>query len=81
MKRPYHESSMRNWEQPDEGGAMVKIDCRVPESLRDELEAACEERGHPTRSAGIREALRDWVDASPADDLEDGRNGGGLDGG
>lgn len=40
---------------------MEKINVRVPETLLEQIDDAWERRGYSSKSAAIRDALRDWV--------------------
>ncbi len=58
---------------------MEKLNVRVPESLRKQLDEEWERRGYSSKSEAIRDALRDWL-TPPArlseqtlDDLEESR--------
>ncbi|AWB28575.1 ribbon-helix-helix protein, CopG family [Halococcoides cellulosivorans] len=59
---------------------MAKIDVRVPAPLLDAIEEEYPRRGYASRSAAIRDALRDWVTPSPQlsegtlDDLVESRD-------
>jgi len=59
---------------------MAKIDVRVPAPLLDAIEDEYARRGYSSRSAAIRDALRDWVNPSPQlsegtlDDLVESRD-------
>jgi Arc/MetJ-type ribon-helix-helix transcriptional regulator len=41
---------------------MQKINVRVPEALLDRIDAEWERRGYASKSAAIRDALREWAD-------------------
>jgi Predicted transcriptional regulators containing the CopG/Arc/MetJ DNA-binding domain and a metal-binding domain len=45
---------------------MEKINVRVPEALLERIDDEWEQRGYASKSAAIRDALREWV-ATPAD--------------
>ena len=63
----------------DAGEPMEKIDVRVPATVLESLDEEYARRGYASRSAAIRDALRDWLDPSPElsaeilDDLEESR--------
>lgn len=42
-------------------GWMEKINVRVPELLLNRIDEEWERRGYSSKSAAIRDALRDWV--------------------
>lgn len=44
---------------------MEKIDVRVPGEILDAIDEEYSRRGYATRSAAIRDALRDWLNPSP----------------
>lgn len=46
-------------------GPMEKIDVRVPAAVLEAIDEEYSRRGYASRSAAIRDALRDWVDPSP----------------
>jgi metal-responsive CopG/Arc/MetJ family transcriptional regulator len=48
----------------DNTDEMVKIDCRVPESLLRAIDETYDQRGYSSRSEAIRDALRDWLKPS-----------------
>lgn len=52
-------------DDPGDGDRMEKIDVRVPASVLEAIDEEYDRRGYPSRSAAIRDALRDWVDPSP----------------
>lgn len=41
---------------------MQKINVRVPEALLERIDAEWERRGYASKSAAIRDALREWAD-------------------
>lgn len=43
---------------------MEKINVRVPEPLLERIDEEWERRGYTSKSAAIRDALRDWVNPS-----------------
>lgn len=44
---------------------MEKIDVRVPASVLEAIDEEYDQRGYASRSAAIRDALRDWLNPSP----------------
>lgn len=45
---------------------MEKIDVRVPAAVLEEIDQEYSKRGYSSRSAAIRDALRDWLNPSVA---------------
>lgn len=49
-----------------EGDRMEKIDVRVPAEILEGIDEEYSRRGYASRSEAIRDALRDWLNPSPA---------------
>lgn len=49
-------------DEPGNGDQMEKIDVRVPATLLERIDEEYQQRGYPSRSEAIRDALRDWID-------------------
>jgi len=51
--------------EAEDGDRMPKIDVRVPADVLEAIDEEYADRGYASRSAAIRDALRDWLNPSP----------------